>query len=338
MGDIKELQKPPHLHSVGENVLARCPGYSGIQWGTIEDINEEEPQDHSLPSCAPKESMKAFPKWIPRNTSKQYFRDHTLCTEPTRNTDTTDQHLAAEPPFQSDDTEDEDSEPHWEAYSPNQPTVCLGRPTSSFQVPVVQGAVKDREESPRQRRNIDVKSRDSMVVPMNMKEELRVDQRDKHIYIPRPIMTRDEKIHRLEKMVSNLQQEVLCLKRKVRRLEAAPLLEVSDPLQRPAAELFNGHTREQLRETIRFDQKISTACKTLLHKLFSSDYIQSHSITGRRGNTFRQAKPMMDDRCIKIIRVLLKQRFGGHLSDTVITEKIQNVQKALRQKFKSDST
>lgn len=147
---------------------------------------------------------------------------------------------------------------------------------------------------------------------------------------------RAEKIEQLERMVLDLQQDVLSLKKKVQRLESLSFQE--EPHRQPCevVELFNGYTKEQLKETIRFDQKISTACKTLLYKLFTSDYIQSHSITGRRGNTFREAKPMMDERCIKIIRVLLKQKFGDHLSDTVITEKIQNVQKALRQKFKTE--
>ncbi|KAH0619258.1 hypothetical protein JD844_019144 [Phrynosoma platyrhinos] len=148
---------------------------------------------------------------------------------------------------------------------------------------------------------------------------------------------REEKIEQLEQMILVLQQEVLSLKQKVQHLEATSLKE-QEPVCQPCEvpELFNGYTRDQLKESIRFDQKISTACKTLLYKLFTSDYIQSHSITGRRGNTFREAKPMMDERCIKIIRVLLKQKFGDHLSDTVITEKIQNVQKALRQKFKTE--
>ncbi|XP_053100321.1 nociceptin receptor isoform X3 [Hemicordylus capensis] len=148
---------------------------------------------------------------------------------------------------------------------------------------------------------------------------------------------REEKLEQLERMVLGLQQEVFSLKQKVQHLEAASCKEQEPPCQTSrVSELFNGYTREQLKEAIHFDQKISTACKTLLYKLFTSDYIQSHSITGRRGNTFREAKPMMDERCIKIIRVLLKQKFGEHLSDTVITEKIQNVQKALRQKFKTE--
>ncbi|XP_028925924.1 uncharacterized protein LOC103170489 isoform X2 [Ornithorhynchus anatinus] len=145
-----------------------------------------------------------------------------------------------------------------------------------------------------------------------------------------------EKIGQLERLVWDLQREVISLKKKVQKLESASLREEAPGPQFQMVELFNGYTREQLRETIRFDQKVSTACKTLLYKLFTSDYIQSHSITGRRGNTFREAKPMMDERCIKVIRLLLKQKFGDHLSDTVITEKIQNVQKALRQKYKAE--
>ncbi|XP_038606395.1 uncharacterized protein LOC119931641 isoform X1 [Tachyglossus aculeatus] len=152
----------------------------------------------------------------------------------------------------------------------------------------------------------------------------------------RPCEMEREKIGHLERLVWDLQREVLSLKKKVQRLESASLQEEAPGPQFQMVELFNGYTREQLRETIRFDQKVSTACKTLLYKLFTSDYIQSHSITGRRGNTFREAKPMMDERCIKVIRLLLKQKFGDNLSDTVITEKIQNVQKALRQKYKAE--
>nr|XP_060627463.1 uncharacterized protein LOC132772573 isoform X2 [Anolis sagrei ordinatus] len=175
-------------------------------------------------------------------------------------------------------------------------------------------------------------SRDYTTIITRRKTDDQVEQCQKRICI-----NREEKIEQLERMVLGLQREVLALKQKVQHLEAASLQEQKPPCQPcEVSELFNGYTRDQLKEAIRFDQKISTACKTLLYKLFTSDYIQSHSITGRRGNTFREAKPMMDERCIKIIRVLLKQKFGDHLSDTVITEKIQNVQKALRQKFKTE--
>ncbi|XP_072775802.1 uncharacterized protein [Taeniopygia guttata] len=229
--NIKEPRKPFHLCTVGEQVLARCPGFSGLYWGVVEGISEH--------------------KGI---LEKKLLEDRQLLEK---------LNYVALPMKRKPDG----------ILSPCQQQICLNRV---------------------------------------------------------------EKMEQLERMVLDLQQDVLSLKKKVQRLESLSFQE--EPHRQPCevVELFNGYTKEQLKETIRFDQKISTACKTLLYKLFTSDYIQSHSITGRRGNTFREAKPMMDERCIKIIRVLLKQKFGDHLSDTVITEKIQNVQKALRQKFKTE--
>lgn len=39
MENIKEPRKPFHLYSVGEQVLARCPGFSGLYWGVVEGIS-----------------------------------------------------------------------------------------------------------------------------------------------------------------------------------------------------------------------------------------------------------------------------------------------------------
>ena len=39
--NIKEPRKPFHLYAVGEQVLARCPGFSGLYWGMVEGISGE---------------------------------------------------------------------------------------------------------------------------------------------------------------------------------------------------------------------------------------------------------------------------------------------------------
>lgn len=39
--NIKEPRKPFHLYTVGEQVLARCPGFSGLYWGMLEGISGE---------------------------------------------------------------------------------------------------------------------------------------------------------------------------------------------------------------------------------------------------------------------------------------------------------
>ncbi|XP_032560822.1 uncharacterized protein LOC116795306 [Chiroxiphia lanceolata] len=377
MENIKEPRKPFHLYTVGEQVLARCPGFSGLYWGMVEGISEHkdilekklledrqlleklkaEPAVHSMMPSPPKKSRKTFPKWTPGNTSRKYHGDRAYPAKPLLRVG-------------------EDSLPHdagtstilkerralgtaagspcslagpphpASAFTPPSTFITVAMPgpgTSQDEEDRAGPATRDYVTLPMKRKSDGILSQCQQHICLNSREEQKIDtlqemddfERVQKSFSPGE-MERVEKIEQLERMVFDLQQDVLSLRKKVQRLESLSFQE--EPHRQPCevVELFNGYTKEQLKETIRFDQKISTACKTLLYKLFTSDYIQSHSITGRRGNTFREAKPMMDERCIKIIRVLLKQKFGDHLSDTVITEKIQNVQKALRQKFKTE--
>uniref|UniRef100_A0ABM5G595 BEN domain-containing protein n=1 Tax=Pogona vitticeps TaxID=103695 RepID=A0ABM5G595_9SAUR len=343
--NIKEPRKPFHMYAVGEQVLARCPGFTGLYWGILKGISEHkyvleeklqedkefqerlEEQTTMQHSGAPqsKRSRKSFPKWNPGNGLRKPQNDKTFRSI----VEEAEASLQQSPATPSGRRESHPvsilvkSCPS-EATSPQ--SSCLFQATSAFQTIYAAGISQRGATRPSQG------SRDSATIATRRKSDDLVTQCQKHIFI-----NREEKMEQLERMVLGLRQEVLSLKQKVQRLEAASFKEPElgcQPCEVP--EHFNGYTKEQLKEAIRFDQKISTACKTLLYKLFTSDYIQSHSITGRRGNTFREAKPMMDERCIKVIRVLLKQRFGDHLSDTVITEKIQNVQKALRQKYKTE--
>ncbi|XP_030359034.1 uncharacterized protein LOC115615248 [Strigops habroptila] len=373
--NIKEPRKPFHLYAVGEQVLARCPGFSGLYWGMVEGISEhkdilekklledrqlleklkEEPAVHSMMPPQPKKSRKTFPKWTPGNTSRKHHSDRTYPAKPLLR--------AAEASLPRDAGSSSiikerralgnaaarsrslAGPPHpASAFTPPSTFVTVAMPgTSQGEEEGVGPAARDYVALPMKRKSDGTLSQCQQHICLNSCEEHKLDalqgtddfERVQKNFGPAE-MERVEKIEQLERMVLDLQQDVLSLKKKVQRLESLSFQE--EPHRQPCevVELFNGYTKEQLKETIRFDQKISTACKTLLYKLFTSDYIQSHSITGRRGNTFREAKPMMDERCIKIIRVLLKQKFGDHLSDTVITEKIQNVQKALRQKFKTE--
>ncbi|XP_053937487.1 uncharacterized protein LOC128853817 isoform X2 [Cuculus canorus] len=372
--NIKEPRKPFHLYAVGEQVLARCPGFSGLYWGMVEGISEhkdvlekklledrqlleklKEPAVQSMMPPQPKKSRKTFPKWTSGNVSRKYHSERTYPAKPL---------LRAAEANPSHDTGSSSiikercaldnaagsprslaGPPHpANAFTTPSPFVTMAMPgTSRSEKDRAGPATRDYVALPMKRKSDGILSQCQQHICLNSCEEQNLDalqemddfERDHKHFHPGE-MEREEKIEQLEKMVFDLQQDVLSLKKKVQRLESLSFQE--EPHRQPCevVELFNGYTKEQLKETIRFDQKISTACKTLLYKLFTSDYIQSHSITGRRGNTFREAKPMMDERCIKIIRVLLKQKFGDHLSDTVITEKIQNVQKALRQKFKTE--
>ncbi|XP_061217486.1 uncharacterized protein LOC133216631 isoform X5 [Neopsephotus bourkii] len=345
--NIKEPRKPFHLYAVGEQVLARCPGFSGLYWGMVEGISEHkdilekklledrqfleklkaEPAVHSMMPPQPKKSRKTFPKWTPGNAPRKYHSDRTYPAKPLLR--------AAEASLPHDAGSSSIIKERRALGNGAAGRSCSlagsPHPASAFTPPSTFVTVAMPGTSQGEEDGAGPATKDYVALPMKRKSDGTLSQCQQHI-----CLNRMEKIEQLEKMVLDLQQDVLSLKKKVQRLESLSFQE--EPHRQPCevVELFNGYTKEQLKETIRFDQKISTACKTLLYKLFTSDYIQSHSITGRRGNTFREAKPMMDERCIKIIRVLLKQKFGDHLSDTVITEKIQNVQKALRQKFKTE--
>ncbi|XP_056363394.1 uncharacterized protein LOC130261325 [Oenanthe melanoleuca] len=370
MENIKEPRKPFHLYTLGEQVLARCPGFSGLYWGVVEGISEhkdilekklledrqlleklkEEPAVQSMMPSPPKKSRKTFPKWSPGNASRKYPSDRTCPAKPLlRVAEASLPHDASSCSILKDrrvlGSVAGSSHPA-STFTPPPSFITMAMPgpaASQSEEDRAGPAARDYVALPMKRKSDGILSPCQQQICLNSREERKIDalqemdgfERAHKNFSPAEV-ERAEKMEQLERMVSDLQQDVLSLKKKVQRLESLSFQE--EPHRQPCevVELFNGYTKEQLKETIRFDQKISTACKTLLYKLFTSDYIQSHSITGRRGNTFREAKPMMDERCIKIIRVLLKQKFGDHLSDTVITEKIQNVQKALRQKFKTE--
>ncbi|XP_074867906.1 uncharacterized protein LOC142022211 [Carettochelys insculpta] len=373
--NIKEPRKPFHLYTVGEHVLARCPGFSGLYWGVVEGISEhkdilekrlqgdrqvleklkEEPAMHGGLPSPPKKSRKTFPKWMPGSSSRKYNHDRSFYVKPLvgdeeagLQRDASVSSLLKERRILSSTTRSRCtlSAPHHTstAFKTPSPFLTLAMPGTSQNGKTRPGtATRDCITLPRKRKSHGIPAQCQQHIYTIRYDEPKTEgssETDDSEVVQKDFGSGEveitEKIEQLERIILDLQQEVLSLKRKVQRLESLSFQE--DPHRQPSEmmELFNGYTKEQLKEAIRFDQKISTACKTLLYKLFTSDYIQSHSITGRRGNTFREAKPMMDERCIKIIRVLLKQKFGEHLSDTVITEKIQNVQKALRQKFKAE--
>ncbi|XP_048676296.2 uncharacterized protein LOC125622350 isoform X4 [Caretta caretta] len=352
--NIKEPRKPFHLYAVGEQVLARCPGFSGLYWGVVEGISEEPAVHSGLPSQT-KKSRKTFPKWMPGSSFRKYNDDRSVYVKPlVRDEDAgLENDAAVSSVLKERRILTSTTRSHCTMSAPYHSSTAFKSP-SPFLTLAVPGTSQNEEARP------GTATRDYITLTMKRKSDVILAKCPQHIHTnscdePKTEgspetddfevvqkdfgpgeMERTEKIEQLERIIVDLHQEILSLKRKVQRLESLSFQEEPHRQQCAVVELFNGYTKEQLKEAIRFDQKISTACKTLLYKLFTSDYIQSHSITGRRGNTFREAKPMMDERCIKIIRVLLKQKFGDHLSDTVITEKIQNVQKALRQKFKTE--
>lgn len=139
------------------------------------------------------------------------------------------------------------------------------------------------------------------------------------------------RIPKLEMEIKELQDQVRKLQKKIQILEG----DSGESAKGTTEDLYNDHTKKSLESVLGHETSLSGACKALLLKVFDESYLMSHSITGRRGNTKKEAKPMMDERIIQLIRNLLKRQFGPHVTDSVVTQKIQNVQKVLRLKYRS---
>ena len=92
--------------------------------------------------------------------------------------------------------------------------------------------------------------------------------------------------------------------------------------------LFNGHTKVQLIDCVSHTDKVYDTVKILLLKLFSEDYIQSHSVSGKAGNTTKAAKPAFDGRLYSAMIAIVKDKYKD-IKTKDITEKVHSVQKVL---------
>ncbi|XP_045178479.1 uncharacterized protein LOC123538438 [Mercenaria mercenaria] len=113
-----------------------------------------------------------------------------------------------------------------------------------------------------------------------------------------------------------LQDQVRRLKKRVRELErfqdsAKPSNKASNL---PEGPILSSH-----------EDSLFECCKKLL-ALFSTDYITTHSVTGRRANTSTEPKPKFDPRLYACLSKVLKEKFPG-TKDTEITLKVRAVQK-----------
>ncbi|XP_053405862.1 uncharacterized protein LOC128546157 isoform X3 [Mercenaria mercenaria] len=140
-----------------------------------------------------------------------------------------------------------------------------------------------------------------------------------------------DQVRRLKKRVRELEkfQDSEKSSNKASNLPEGPILSShsespSSPSQKPCEE-YNGYTEPQLKDMICHEDSLFECCKKLL-ALFSTDYITTHSVTGRRANTSTEPKPKFDPRLYACLSKVLKEKFPG-TKDTEITLKVRAVQK-----------
>lgn len=98
-----------------------------------------------------------------------------------------------------------------------------------------------------------------------------------------------------------------------------------------SAQMYNGYTLAQLRDSISHSDTVFESCHEILLKLFTKEYILSHSVSGQRPNSTTKAKPKFDGRLYGALKTLIKEKFAG-LKDADITTKVQAVQKKYKKK------
>ena len=101
----------------------------------------------------------------------------------------------------------------------------------------------------------------------------------------------------------------------------------SIPSTPPAEEkTYNGFKIEALRDAIAHKDGLYESIHTLMTKLFSVEYILTHSVTGQKPNSAKAPKPKFDSRLYSAMVNLIKEKMPC-IRDTEITQKVQSVQK-----------
>ena len=140
------------------------------------------------------------------------------------------------------------------------------------------------------------------------------------------------------KEFKELQDQFRRLKKRVKELESnsqtssqksqpnSPKIQVTEAIMEESHQSYNGYSEDQLHNMICHTDSVFDACEKLLLALFSTEYMISHSITGRRANTHTEAKPKIDERLYACFLKVIKAKFPV-CKETEITSKVQAVQK-----------
>ncbi|XP_045163200.2 uncharacterized protein LOC123527657 [Mercenaria mercenaria] len=122
-----------------------------------------------------------------------------------------------------------------------------------------------------------------------------------------------DQVRRLKKRVRKLErfQDSAKSSNKASNLPEGPILSShsespSSPSQKPCEE-YNGYIEPQLKDMICHEDSLFECFKKLL-ALFSTDYITTHSVTGRRANTSTEPKPKF----VCLLKQSVKRKVSWH--------------------------
>lgn len=92
---------------------------------------------------------------------------------------------------------------------------------------------------------------------------------------------------------------------------------------------YNGYTIDNLQDSISHFDRLYDAVNCLLLKLFPKEYILSHSVSGKSGNSKLQPKSQFDPRLYCTMLSVIKKKFTL-VTTKDITERVHAVQKSLK--------
>ncbi|KAI4785302.1 hypothetical protein KUCAC02_037847 [Chaenocephalus aceratus] len=151
-----------------------------------------------------------------------------------------------------------------------------------------------------------------------------------------------KRIHQLEETVMALEKSYKSLKKRMRTLE-----DVGAPAQQPAAvdaapteEMCNGQTIMSLEASVSHlaagEKDLLEVVKILALKVFSTDELRTHSLTGKKTCkvTPGDPRPALDQARFQQLEQQVRKKCG--VSHSTFMAKVQNLQKAMRKKSASE--
>lgn len=105
--------------------------------------------------------------------------------------------------------------------------------------------------------------------------------------------------------------------------------DIRTPMKNCDASLYNGHSMSALTDSICHFDKLYDTVNCLLLKLFPKDYIITHSVSGKAGNSKLEKKMPFDSRLYSAFLSIVKAKFPN-INTKEITEKVHSVQKKIK--------
>lgn len=94
---------------------------------------------------------------------------------------------------------------------------------------------------------------------------------------------------------------------------------------------YNGHSKEDMKESVALEQNPFKAAKRLLLTMFSEEELVTRSVSGKAPNRHTPAKPRFAEDKMLVYKDLMRGRFP-HLGDKDLVEKVHHVQKGVKKR------